>query len=493
MYGVMRVSRWVNYAMVYLGSLLMVYNIYCFIRYAWFIRGLKTQERGAYILNIPIVMLICFLLGYLAVGLFGAPDLIVSGILFGGSVFVFAIYKLLDGITQRIIASEHLEAELMAAEESNRAKTSFLASMSHEMRTPLNAIIGLDGLVLQDDSLKPQTRERAEQIDLSARHLLEMINDVLDMNHIESRDMQLKAEPFSLRELLSQVNILAQTRCREKGLDYRQTIADDVESVYVGDAMHLRQVLLSLLGNAIKFTPAGGSVGFDARQESRQGDSCVLRFAVADTGEGIDPAFLPKIFEPFTQEDSSATNRFSGSGLGLSIAKRLVEMMDGDIAVTSEKGQGSTFVVTVRLGACRENPNARKDEGAGLLEGRHIMIAEDIDLNADMLADLLELEGMTSERSADGRAALELFKASPPGHFDAILMDLRMPVMDGLDAARAIRALDRQDARDSPIVALSANAFEEDVRHALEAGMNGHLSKPLDSDKLFETLRNLLQ
>ena len=188
--------RWMIYAMVYLGSILMVYNIYGFIRFARYVKAIKTWNSGNSILHIPIALLVCFLLGYLAVGLFGNPDIIMAGILFGGSIFVFIMYKLLSGITQRVVESERLEAELRVAEESNRAKTSFLASMSHEMRTPMNAILGLDAIALQDEALTPQTRDRLEKIDASARHLLDLINDVLDMNHIESDTMRLSAELF---------------------------------------------------------------------------------------------------------------------------------------------------------------------------------------------------------------------------------------------------------------------------------------------------------
>ena len=480
------------YVMVYLGSLLMAYNIYGFVRFARYVRDLKTWDKGSHILSVPIVLLVCFLLGYLAVGFFGKPDLIVAAILLGGSAFVFAMYKLLNDITHKIVASEHLEAELLAAEESNRVKTSFLASMSHEMRTPLNAIIGLNDIALKDDSLCPKTRDRLEKVGFSARHLLEMINDVLDVNYIDSVDMHLNEEPFSLREMLELVNVLAQTRCREKGVEYHAEISEALESRYVGDSMWLRQVLLSILDNAVKFTPAGGDIWFAVQPVAPEGERPALRFTVTDSGEGIDAAFIPKLFDSFSQEDASTTNRFGGSGLGLTIAKKLVNMMGGDIAVTSEKGRGSSFAVTVPLPVYQDEADAAHTAEGALLAGRHILIAEDMDLNAEMLADLLELEDITSERAENGRAALDLFRDSPPGRFDAILMDLRMPVMDGLEAARAIRALDREDAGTIPIIALTANTFEEDVRHSLEAGMNWHLSKPVDADLLFDTLRTLL-
>ena len=485
--------QWLTLGMVYLGSLIMVYNICGFVRFARYVKKLDSWNANNYILHIPIILLVCFLLGYLAVGLFGKPDLIVAGILFGGSLFVFAMYKLLSGITQRIVASERLEAQLLAAEESSRAKSRFLATMSHEMRTPLNAVIGLDALAMQDDSLKPRTRERLEQIDISAHHLLDMINDVLDMNHIASGNMVLKAEPFAPADMLNLVNVLAQTYCSEKGVEYLHEVVGDLDDLCVGDSLRLRQVLLRILENAAKFTPEGGLVRFVTEQLPREGERCVLRFTISDNGVGIDEAFIPRMFDYFSQEDATATNRYGGSGLGLAITKKLVDMMDGEIAVESRKGVGSTFTVTVRLGAVEATAEqtAEQTERASLA-GRHILIVEDVDMNADLLADLLELEEITSERAENGRVAVDRFAQTPEGYFDAILMDLRMPVMDGLEAARTIRALPRPDASRVPIIALTANAFEEDVRQSMEAGMNAHLPKPVDTDLLYDTLRELV-
>ena len=487
--------QWLIRGMVFLGSLLMVYNIFGFVRFARYVKKLGFWSADDRILYVPILLLVCFLLGYLAVGIFGKPDLIIAGILFGGSVFVFVIYNLLNGITQRIVEREHLEAELLAAEESNQAKSRFMATMSHEMRTPLNAVIGLNELALKDESLTPQTRDRLEKVEISARHLLNMINDILDMNQIESGEMALKAETFSPMDLLNLVNVLARMMCEEKGLVYRHEVVGELEKACVGDSLRLRQVLLSILSNAVKYTPEGGTVHLVAEQLPREGGRCVLRFTVSDTGVGIAEAFIPKLFEAFAQEDANAINRSAGSGIGLTLTKRLVDMMDGDIAVTSRKGEGSTFVVTVRTGAvdvAGQPDQEREPRTERSLAGKHILIVEDIDLNAELLEDLLALENVTCERAENGRKAVDTFSQAPPGHFDAILMDLRMPVMGGLEATRAIRALPRDDARTVPIIALTANAFEKDVRQSLEAGMNAHLSKPVDTDQLYKTLRTLV-
>ena len=481
-------ARWLTQGMVFLGSLIMVYNICGFVRFARYVKKLDSWDADDRILYIPIILLVCFLLGYLAVGVFGKPDLIVAGILFGGSLFVFVMYKLLSSITQRIVDSEHLEAQLLAAEESNRAKSRFLATMSHEMRTPMNAVIGLNALALQDQALTPQTRDRLEKLDVSAHHLL-------DMNYIESGGMAVHAEPFSPADLLNLVNVLAHMLCEEKGLDYRHEVVGELRDTCIGDSLRLRQVLLSILSNAVKFTPEGGSVTFVAEQLPREGEYCGMRFTISDTGIGIDEEFMPRLFDSFAQEDATPTNRYGGSGLGLAITKKLVDLMDGDIAVHSRKGEGSTFIVTVRLGFVDDcdavAQTSGKDETPSLA-GMHILIVEDVDLNADLLADLLELEDVTSERAENGQVAVDTFARAPEGYFDAILMDLRMPVMDGLEAARTIRALPRSDAGRVPIIALTANAFEEDVRQSMEAGMNAHLPKPVDTDQLYDTLRTLV-
>ena len=482
------------YAMVYLGSALMVYNIYGFVQFARRVQSGHGWVGRRTMLYIPIALLVGFLLGYLAVGIFGRPDLIISAILFGGSIFVFIMFLFLRRITDHVQENEHMKAKLMAAEASSKAKADFLAGMSHEMRTPMNAIIGLDALALQDRRMEPQTREWLEKIDISARHMMELINNVLDINHIRSGEIVLKREAFSMRELLDLLNLLMQTRCGEARLDYRCETVGDLEERYIGDPQRLKQALLAILDNAAKFTPPPGTVRFRVEQISSEGDTRTLRFTVSDTGIGMDGQFLPTLFDSFNREDASTTNRIGGSGLGLALAKQIVDLMGGTIDVKSRKGEGSTFTVTVPLGRAQAAPpeEAAKPNGADLA-GRRILIAEDIDLNAEILADLLDLEDIRPERAKNGQEAVDMFSGHPPKYYDAVLMDLRMPVMDGLDAARAIRALDRPDAKGIPILALTANSFPEDVKQSLDAGMNEHLAKPVDPDVLYAALRRWIE
>ena len=389
-------------------------------------------------------------------------------------------------------------ASAEAAENASRAKSRFLSRMSHEIRTPINAIIGLDSIALRDESISPHTRDELNKIGTSARHLLSIVNDILDMSRIESGRMELKEEIFSFRDFLEQICIIVDGQCEDKGLRFVCSREEGLEEYYVGDSLKLKQVLINVLGNSVKFTDAPGTITLNAAQTACNDERATLRFEMTDTGIGMDKEFIPKLFEAFSQEDTGNTTRYGGSGLGMAITRSFVEMMGGTIRVESEKGFGSSFTVTVTVGRAKENEKAAtagKDaKSAEVLPDRlHLLIVEDQEMNAEVLADLLELENISSEWAENGKRGVEMFAESEKGRFDVILMDMRMPVMDGLTATREIRKLDRPDASTIPIIALSANAFEEDVRQCLEAGMNAHLSKPVDLDRLKETLGRLLE
>jgi len=402
------------------------------------------------------------------------------------------LFDIYHGIQKR---EKQIEVEKALAEEASRAKTSFLSSMSHEIRTPMNAIIGLDNIALRNPDLAPETRQQLEKIGSSAKHLLGLINDILDINRIESGRMVLKDEEFSFRELLDQVNIIINGQCQDKGLHYTCHIVGQPADFYYGDDMKLKQVLINILGNAVKFTNAPGSVTLTAEDLGETGERHTLRFTMQDTGIGMDKEYLPRLFEAFSQEDATAVNRYGGSGLGMALTKSFVEMMGGEIQVESEKGVGSTFTVTVALKA--SDRVAQSEQGTEQtvqrdLADRRILMAEDVAQNAEILSDLLELEDMEAEHAETGEEALRMFRESPVGYYDAILMDMRMPVMDGLTATRAIRALDRADAKTVPIIAMTANVFEEDVQSTREAGMNAHLGKPIEPERLYDTLARLI-
>ena len=533
---------------------------------------------------------------------------------------------------ESMLQSQALSDALSAAEQASKAKTAFLSSMSHEIRTPMNAIIGLNDIALNDPEISEKTRDHLEKIGSSANHVLSLINDILDMSRIESGKLVLKNEDFSFSKLLEQINTLFSSQCTDKGLSYGCHIVGSVDAHYIGDNMKLRQVLINILGNAVKFTPEGGSVELNVERTAQFDNKSTMRFTITDTGIGMSKDYLPKLFDTFSQEDSSATNKYASSGLGMAITKNIVEMMNGNIEVQSEKGRGTTFIVTVTLMdsvyadsedkdndihinemsvlvidddpvACehaklvlekagmscetvlsgrealelvkvrqaRHKPYElilvdlkmpdmdgvettaeirkivghesaiviitayrwddvleeavkagvdsfiakplfadnvieeyksayRKKNKAGQnkkhkaeLKGRHILMAEDVEINAEIMKMVLSMREMVVDHAENGRIALEKFKESDTGYYDAVLMDIRMPEMDGLEATVNIRALDREDAKTVPIIALTANAFDEDVQRSLQAGMNAHLSKPIDKDELYDTLESLIK
>lgn len=538
-----------------------------------------------------------------------------------------------DAETRRAMEQQQaLNDALSAAEEASKAKTAFLSNMSHEIRTPMNAIIGLDSIALNDPDISERTREYLEKIGSSAEHLLGLINDILDMSRIESGRLTLKNEEFSFRKLLDAVNTMFHSQCQDKGLTYRFNMTPDINEYYIGDNMKLRQILINILGNAVKFTDEGGEVQLQIERKAKFEGKSTLCFKISDTGIGISEDYLPYIFDAFSQEEDSSTNKYGSSGLGMAITKRLVEMMNGNILVESEKGVGTTFTVTITLsdsdrteeGALADSihpedmtvlivdddPIARDhaqlilekvgvitetaenglqalemvklrharrepynlilvdwkmpeidgiettrmirdaighesaiiiltayrwddilDEAvqAGVdsflpkplfaaaimdefktavkkkklseqdgqtktdLRGRRVLLAEDMAINAEIMKMVLEMREIKADHAVNGRIAVELFTSHPEGYYDAILMDMRMPEMDGLEATRAIRASNRADAKTVPIIALTANAFDEDVQRSMQAGLNAHLSKPVQPEVLFETLESLIK
>ncbi|MBQ9515335.1 MAG: response regulator [Ruminococcus sp.] len=541
------------------------------------------------------------------------------------------LFLLLKSDVTDVLRKEHEQNEMLVdalreAEHANIAKTSFLSNMSHEIRTPMNAIIGLNSIALKDTTLSDQTRGYLEKIGESAGHLLHLINDILDMSRIESGRMTLHKEEFNLSAMLDQITTMVQSQCRDKGLNFESKIIGELDDWYFGDDMKLKQVIINILSNAIKFTEAPGSVFFTIEKVAYFERQSTLRFIIRDTGIGMDEEYLPKIFDAFTQEDSSRSNKYGSTGLGMAITKSIVEMMNGTISVQSKKGEGSTFTVNVTLKNCEkgerditlfdpsrikalvidddevalehagivledigvsadtassgsealvaleirqakhepynlvivdwkmpdmsgeqvtreirrrygngarvialtaydtedimeearlagvdsfisksEFPSVigrilekvmKKPDTAGKklvsLVGKRILLAEDMLINAEIMKQLLSIKGIEADHAENGQIALETFRDSEPHHYDAVLMDVRMPVMDGLETAAAIRALDRDDARSIPIIALTANAFDEDVQRSLQAGMNAHLSKPVEPEQLYLTLEELI-
>ena len=437
---------------------------------------------------------------HLTIGLFGLAMVVMIAFQVFFPLWPFYAMGCMIGITllHSFVLEDEMEEYRHKLEEASRAKTAFLSNMSHEIRTPMNAIIGLNSIALGDAGISEATREHLQKIGTAAQHLLGVINDILDISRIESGSMSLKNAEFSFAHELEQVNAIVTTQCHDKKIRYSCNVKDGVSNCYIGDEMKLRQVLINILGNAVKFTPEGGSVSLVVEALAIDGEKCPLRFTIEDTGIGIGKDFLPRMFAAFALEDESYTSKHGNTGLGLSITKSIVELMDGHIDVESEKGVGSKFTVTVTLqkSSCNSREccasGEQQEKPRASLSGRTILLAEDLPVNAEIMATILSMREMKAERAENGRIAVEMFKAHEPGYYSAILMDVRMPEMDGLEATRVIRSMDREDAKSIPIIALTANAFDEDVQNSLQAGLNAHLSKPVEPNIVYKTLEELL-
>ena len=392
------------------------------------------------------------------------------------------------GISRDITAHK---AAQEAAQAASRAKSSFLARMSHEMRTPLNAIIGMAEIARASIDNSVKTLSSVNQIIVSSRHLLRLINDVLDMSKIESGHLEILEQPFSLQKALAETLTIVSPRCAEKGLVFESNVAQLPDMTLVGDKLRLVQVLINLLSNASKFTEAPGRVELAVDIVHESADQALIHFAVKDSGIGLSDEQKARLFKPFEQADSSIASRFGGTGLGLSISCNLVKGMGGSIAIASAEGKGAEFSFELLFkksdllhDSVQEYAAARPLE----LSGSRILLVEDIEVNSMIVKELLSPTGVAIDVAINGREAVDLFEQSKPGHYQLIFMDIQMPVMDGYEASALIRALPFPHARDIPIIAMTANAYKEDVARSFANGMNGHLGKPIDVAELMKCL-----
>ena len=387
---------------------------------------------------------------------------------------------------------------LQTAENANKAKTDFLSNMSHDIRTPMNAIIGMTSLIRHDAGNKAKVIEYADKIDISSQHLLGIINNVLDMSKIEAGKTVFKYTDFSILDFITELNTIFHSQIDEKNQTLT-IIKENIRHEWVnGDQVHLMQIFSNLVSNAVKYTQEGGKIQFLVEEcETKSSVYAKYRFLVSDNGMGMSADFKDTIFDAFTRAESSMTNKIQGTGLGMAIAKNLVEAMGGTIDVESELGQGSCFEVLIDLRIAEDRfvssaEQVEKDEPAGnVLKGMRFLCAEDNELNAEILMELLKIEGAECTICENGKRVLEAFEQSAPGDYDMILMDVQMPVMNGYEATKAIRRSSHELAKTIPIIAMTANAFSEDIQHSLAAGMNAHVSKPVEMKVLEKTIRSI--
>lgn len=402
---------------------------------------------------------------------------------------------LLTGIVILVWSLHRAQKEQQKADAANAAKTAFLTRMSHDIRTPLNGILGLIEIEeLKEGDIKVARESRAKAR-VAANHLLSLINDILEMGKIEDRKLTLEHAPFNLKELCDNTLVLCKLRASSNGITMQDNSLPYATGPYmIGSPTHIRQIMINLLDNSIKYNKHGGSVTFSSKTKPLDNGRALFCFSVSDTGIGMTPKFLKHIYEPFAQEGDDARSKFQGTGMGMPIVKSLIELMGGTIEVTSELHVGTSFYVEIPLDI-DENPQARANTVESApdcsLADMNVLLAEDNELNAEIAQTLLESEGVVVTRAANGNEVVDLYLSHPAGSFDAILMDIMMPGMDGYEATRTIRLSEKVDAADIPIIALTANAFAEDAKAAHDAGMNAHLSKPLDFNKLKNILARI--
>ena len=427
-----------------------------------------------------------------------------------GAFFLCCILYYLNQRQQRKIMEER-EAEreqhnkqlteaLHAAQLASNAKTTFLSNMSHDIRTPMNAVIGFTTLLAKDAENPDKVREYTKKIMASGQHLLGLINDILEVSKIESGKLVLTEEEFALADLISSIDAIIRPMAGEKAQEFHVEITDIEHEYLIGDETRINQILINLLSNAVKYTPEGGNIWLriiGLKQHSGQFER--IRIEVEDDGYGMTQEYLKTIFDVFTRAENSTTNKVQGTGLGMAITKNIVELMGGTIEVFSEVDQGSLFRVEVELSISESRAEEQgkgrspESEEESSLQGLNFLAAEDNEINAEILSEILASEGAGCEILENGRLVLERFMESEEGEFDAILMDVQMPVMNGYEATRAIRQLPREDADKIPIIAMTANAFVEDEKGALKAGMNVHLAKPIDIGMLKKVINRYIE
>ena len=477
------------------------YEFYAIIYYFYFaetvfdllVISVKRKEKDErYAVRTMLISLI------MLIGSFINTSVIPSGTIFPFMPFCAVLLTMLafyfiaakDSDRLRQLQQQAIQDSLEHAEQASQAKSDFLSRMSHDIRTPMNAIINLVELARQED-VSDTVREYLDKTLISGKFLLGLINDILDMSRIESGKMTLHKENVSRAEFLDTIETVINPLMDEKHIHFHSEMAPG-EYIISADKLRLNQIFFNLLSNAAKFTPEGGDVWFEVKNLEAENKKLKLQFVVRDNGIGMSEEFQQHLFEPFSQEHSKLSDKKQGSGLGLSIAKNLVDLMGGTISVKSKVGEGTEFTVQLEVDIVGDDEHVVSEsvqEIHGGLNGIHVLLVEDNEINTYVARVILEKGGCVVTEAKNGQEALDTFAASAPFTFNAILMDVRMPVMNGLDATMNIRMLDRPDAENIPIIAMTADAFETEREKILGTGMNYYLSKPIDTAKLYDVLR----
>ena len=468
------------------------------------VRKLTSGVKNYYMFYSPVGIADLRITGFVPVQVFDASikNLQWISILAAICIMVLLFAAVIVGL--RIILQEKRKAKeaILVAEAENKAKSTFLANMSHDIRTPINGIVGLATLLEKDADYPDKVRVHTKKIQSASRLLLELINNVLDMSKIESGKLVISETEFNLHDIAEEMDILIRPQCEAKQQIFTVN-TDGIQNFAVsGDKVHLHQVLVNLLSNAVKYTQAGGEVSLRISQEGKTDDNNgQYLFEVKDNGMGMSKEFLETIFVPFSRAENTLTNKIQGTGLGMAITKKIVDTLGGTISIESEPGNGSTFFVKLDFPIVDNanevvkgpDKNGEVEEiGVEIFNGRHFLVAEDNDLNREIIEDLLSMHGATCEIAENGQIALDKFIASKSGQYDAVFMDVQMPVMNGYQATENIRKSDHPEASEIPIIAMTANAFDEDVKSALHSGMDAHVSKPVDMKLLAKVLGTVL-
>ena len=388
-----------------------------------------------------------------------------------------------------------LEREKIKADQRNKAKSRFLSNMSHDIRTPMNAIVGYTTLLRRDKTLSPEVQNYLRKIENSSDHLLALINDVLDMSRIESGKMELEKVDTDLVKIVESVHDMFATQMETKKIEFTADTFGIRHHNIICDKNRLNRVLLNLISNSYKFTPDNGKISVVVTEkESDEENFGAYEFRVKDTGIGMSPEFAERVFEAFEREKTSTVSGIQGTGLGMAITKSIVELMGGDIKVKTEQGKGTEFIINLKFELAEEKvEEENSDEHSDVnFEGKHLLLVDDIDVNREIATMLLTTAGFVIDTARNGKEAVEKVSESKPGDFDAVLMDIQMPIMDGYEATKKIRSLKNSELAKIPIIAMTANAFSEDVQNAKNAGMNGHIAKPIDVPTMLEVLKKVL-